>query len=165
MDGVDTGAGAGDIDRIRTLSSTVREIVDGLPGRVQRVTVRAGELSVDLSFHTPEGGTPAAAVPAAADQAVPAGAPAEAGAADGTAGEAVRAPLVGTFYGRPSPDEPPFVEVGDVVEEGQQVALIEAMKLFNAVTAAVRGRIAKVHVADGDMVEYDQPLFDLVPEG
>ncbi|GAA0232652.1 hypothetical protein GCM10009527_031490 [Actinomadura nitritigenes] len=72
---------------------------------------------------------------------------------------------MGTFYGRPSPDEPPFVEVGDVVEEGQQVALIEAMKLFNAVTAAVRGRIAKVHVADGDMVEYDQPLFDLVPEG
>lgn len=163
MDDVDTGAGAGDIDRIRTLSSTVREIVDGLPGRVQRVTVRAGELSVDLSFHTPEGGTPAAAAPAA--PVVLGGAPAEAGTADGTAAEAVRAPLVGTFYGRPSPDEPPFVEVGDVVEEGQQVALIEAMKLFNAVTAAVRGRIAKVHVADGDMVEYDQPLFDLVPEG
>ncbi|MBO2437588.1 acetyl-CoA carboxylase, biotin carboxyl carrier protein [Actinomadura nitritigenes] len=163
MDSVDTGAGAGDIERIRTLSSTVREIVDGLPGRVQRVTVRAGELSVDLSFHTPEGGTSAAAAPAAAAPAVPAAAAAEAG--DGTAGEAVRAPLVGTFYGRPSPDEPPFVEVGDVVEEGQQVALIEAMKLFNAVTAAVRGRIAKVHVADGDMVEYDQPLFDLVPEG
>ena len=75
----------------------------------------------------------------------------------------INAPIIGTFYRRPAPDKPPFVEVGDEVKPGDVVCLIEAMKLFNEIESEVAGKIVKVLVEDGSPVEYDQPLFLVEP--
>jgi len=72
---------------------------------------------------------------------------------------AIKAPMLGTFYGAPKPGAPPFVEVGRLVSEDDSVCIIEVMKLFNTVKANVRGRIAKIYAENGQMVEYQQPLF------
>jgi acetyl-CoA carboxylase biotin carboxyl carrier protein len=69
------------------------------------------------------------------------------------------APMVGTFYRAPSPEAPPFVKEGDVVDTGQVVCIIEAMKLFNEIQAEARGRVARVLVENATPVEYGQPLF------
>jgi acetyl-CoA carboxylase biotin carboxyl carrier protein len=79
-------------------------------------------------------------------------------------GVAVRAPLAGVLYTRPSPEEPAFVAVGDRVEPGQVVALIETMKLFNEVTVEVAGEVVSLTVADGDLVEAGQPLLYVRPQ-
>ncbi len=75
----------------------------------------------------------------------------------------IRAPMVGTFYRRPAPDKPPYVEVGDYVKPGDVVCIIEAMKLFNEIEAEVEGVIEKILVEDATPVEYDQPLFLVRP--
>ncbi|MGH2375840.1 MAG: acetyl-CoA carboxylase biotin carboxyl carrier protein [bacterium] len=69
------------------------------------------------------------------------------------------APMVGTFYRAASPDAAPFVKEGDLVDEGQVICIIEAMKLFNEIQAEVPGRVAKVLVENATPVEYGQPLF------
>jgi acetyl-CoA carboxylase biotin carboxyl carrier protein len=69
------------------------------------------------------------------------------------------APMVGTFYRASSPEAAPFIKVGDAVDEGQVVCVIEAMKLFNEIQADVSGRIARVLVDNATPVEYGQPLF------
>lgn len=71
----------------------------------------------------------------------------------------VRAPIVGTFYRKPAPDEEPFVDVGDDVNQGDVVCVIEAMKLMNEIECEVQGRVKKILVEDAQPVEYDQPLF------
>ena len=71
----------------------------------------------------------------------------------------VKAPIIGTFYRRSSPDKDPFVNVGDKIEKGQALCIIEAMKLFNEIESEVSGTIVKVLVDDMSPVEYDQPLF------
>ena len=76
---------------------------------------------------------------------------------------AIEAPMVGTFYRAPAPDAPPFVAEGDVVEEGQVLCVIEAMKLMNEIEAKAAGRIARVLVENAQPVEYGQPLFLLEP--
>lgn len=73
------------------------------------------------------------------------------------------APMVGTFYRSSSPETTPFVEEGDMVEPGQVVCVIEAMKLFNEIQAELRGRVARVLVDNASPVEYGQPLFLLAP--
>ena len=72
---------------------------------------------------------------------------------------AVRSPMVGTFYRRPSPDEPPYVEVGSEVEVDAPLGLVEVMKLYTTIHAKTRGRIARVCASDAELVEYDQILF------
>jgi acetyl-CoA carboxylase biotin carboxyl carrier protein len=79
--------------------------------------------------------------------------------------DAVRAPTIGTFYRRPEPGAPPFVEEGDTVAEGDTLYLLEVMKVFNAVSAERAGTIEKVCVEDGTLVEFDQTLFHLKPLG
>lgn len=74
---------------------------------------------------------------------------------------AITAPLIGIFYSRPDPNSPPFVTVGTEVDENTTVALIEVMKVFNAVPAGVSGVIAEICVEDGQMVASGQPLFRL----
>ncbi len=76
---------------------------------------------------------------------------------------AIKAPMVGTFYRRPAPDKPPYVEVGDYIKPGDVVCIIEAMKLFNEIEAEVEGTIEKILVEDATPVEYDQPLFLVRP--
>ena len=71
--------------------------------------------------------------------------------------------MIGTFYSRPSPDKPNFVEVGAEVSPGKVVCIIEAMKLFNEIESEVKGRIVKVLVDEASPVEYDQPLFLVEP--
>ena len=76
---------------------------------------------------------------------------------------AVRSPMVGTFYRRPSPDEPPCVEVGSEVEAGAPLCLVEVMKLYTTVYAKTPGRIARICANDADLGEYDQLLFVIDP--
>ena len=75
----------------------------------------------------------------------------------------IKAPMLGTFYQRPSPGAPPYVEVGTFVKEDETVCLLEVMKVFNSVKAGVRGFIAKIGAESGDLVEYGQPLFWVKP--
>jgi acetyl-CoA carboxylase biotin carboxyl carrier protein len=75
----------------------------------------------------------------------------------------IKSPMIGTFYRRPSPDKPIFVEIGDEVAPGKVVCIIEAMKLFNEIESEVKGRIVKILVEDASPVEYDQPLFLVEP--
>jgi acetyl-CoA carboxylase biotin carboxyl carrier protein len=75
----------------------------------------------------------------------------------------IKSPMIGTFYRRPSPDKPNFVEPGDDVSPGKVVCIIEAMKLFNEIESEVKGRIVKILVEDASPVEYDQPLFLVEP--
>ena len=75
----------------------------------------------------------------------------------------IKAPMVGTFYRKPTPDKPVFVNVDDTIEPGKVICILEAMKLFNEIEAEVSGKIVKVLVDDGTPVEYDQPLFIIDP--
>jgi acetyl-CoA carboxylase biotin carboxyl carrier protein len=75
----------------------------------------------------------------------------------------IKSPMIGTFYRRPSPDKPNFVEIGDEVSPGKVVCIIEAMKLFNEIESEVKGKIVKTLVEDASPVEYDQPLFLVEP--
>ncbi len=77
----------------------------------------------------------------------------------------ITSPMVGTFYSSPSPDKPPFVNVGDHVKIGDTVCIIEAMKLMNDMPAEVTGKIVRVMVENGTTVEYGQPLFLVDPRG
>lgn len=100
----------------------------------------------------------AAAAPAAVS--VPPAAP----AADDTSKYiTIKSPMIGTFYRKPSPDKPLYVEVGDEIAPGKVVCIIEAMKLFNEIESEVKGRVVKVLVEDQSPVEYDQPLFLVDP--
>ncbi|HEX5150129.1 MAG TPA: acetyl-CoA carboxylase biotin carboxyl carrier protein [Parafilimonas sp.] len=75
----------------------------------------------------------------------------------------IKSPMIGTFYKRPSPDKPNFVEVGDEITPGKVVCIIEAMKLFNEIESEVSGKVVKVLLDDASPVEYDQPLFLVEP--
>ncbi len=75
----------------------------------------------------------------------------------------VKSPMIGTFYRSSSPDKPAFVAVGDDIEPGKTVCIIEAMKLFNEIESEYKGKIVKVLVNDATPVEYDQPLFLVDP--
>ncbi|UGU18269.1 acetyl-CoA carboxylase biotin carboxyl carrier protein [Sinomicrobium kalidii] len=75
----------------------------------------------------------------------------------------IKSPIIGTFYRKPSPDKPSFVEVGSTVKQGDVLCVIEAMKLFNEIESEVSGKIVKVLVDDSSPVEFDQPLFLVDP--
>jgi acetyl-CoA carboxylase biotin carboxyl carrier protein len=112
----------------------------------------------------PAGVTPTAAPaqPAAAAPAAPAPSqPAPAAVEE----HIIKSPIVGTFYAGPSPDAGPFVRVGDRVEPGKTVCIIEAMKLMNEIEADVAGEVLSVLVENGQPVEYGEPLFALRPSG
>lgn len=78
---------------------------------------------------------------------------------------AIKSPIVGTFYRSASPDKPPYLKVGDQVEVGQVVCIVEAMKLFNEIESEVSGKVVEVVTDDASPVEYDQPLFMVDPNG
>src|SRR5487761_235572 len=71
----------------------------------------------------------------------------------------IKSPIVGTFYGSPSPDAPPFVNLGDAVQVGQVLCIIEAMKLMNEIESEVAGEVVRLYVESGQPVEYGQSLF------
>jgi len=142
---------------LQALSSQVSRMAQDLPGPLRRVRVHAGDATVEVEWQP---ATEVAARPAAEQVAVVPAAPAV------DEREAVLAsPMVGTFYRAPAPTEPPFVEVGDVVEEGRTVGVIEAMKLFNPITAELSGVVKEILVGDVEPVEFGQPLIRLAVGG
>ena len=76
-------------------------------------------------------------------------------------GDIIKSPMVGTFYSKPSPEEPPFVIVGQEVKKGDTLCLIEVMKLFTAVECTTDGTVEMIFAEDGALVEFDQPLFSI----
>jgi len=78
-------------------------------------------------------------------------------------GTPITSPMVGTFYRAPSPESPPFVELGQVIEPGQVVCIIEAMKLMNELKSEVKGRVVQILAENGQPVEFGQPLFLVEP--
>ena len=92
--------------------------------------------------------------------AAPAAAPA---ADDNSKYVTVKSPIIGTFYRKPAPDKPMFVEVGSTIGKGDVLCVIEAMKLFNEIESEVSGKIVKVLVDNASPVDYDQPLFLVDP--
>src|SRR5215472_13326568 len=115
---------------------------------VPPVAVPAAEFGV-----APPAGAPAAAVPAA---------PAAPAPEENL--HAVKSPIVGTFYEAPSPGAPPFVKVGDQVEVGQVLCIVEAMKLLNEIESDVAGEIVKKLASNGQPIEYGQELFSIRPK-
>jgi len=105
--------------------------------------------------YMPSTALPPTGVPVAA----PATAPAEAAAPAEPQGHVVKSPMVGTFYAASTPGNPPFVEVGATVRQGETLCIIEAMKLLNEIEADVSGVIKQILVENGHPVEYAQPLF------
>jgi len=75
----------------------------------------------------------------------------------------IKSPIIGTFYRKPAPDKPNFLEVGDTISEGTVLCVVEAMKLFNEIESEVSGTIVKILVDDSSPVEFDQPLFLVDP--
>lgn len=75
----------------------------------------------------------------------------------------IKSPMVGTFYRSPSPEAPSFVEIGQTVEVGQVVCIVEAMKLMNEIKSEVRGRVAEIHIENAQAVEFGQTLFSVEP--
>jgi len=144
-----------------------------------------GDLRIRLKKAIPQpNAAPVLALPVAqapAPQVIPAQPPANPSqtGAEGRAGAAqpappaeaakeehiIKSPIVGTFYAGPSPDAGPFVRVGDFVEAGQTVCIIEAMKLMNEIEADIGGEVARVLIENGHPVEYGEPLFALRPTG
>ena len=102
----------------------------------------------------------AAAVPVATPVAEP---PAPAAPADDL--HTIKSPIVGTFYAGSNPEAGPFVKLGDMVEAGQTVCIIEAMKLMNEIEAEISGEVVRILVENGQPVEYGEPLFALRPTG
>jgi acetyl-CoA carboxylase biotin carboxyl carrier protein len=151
----------------------LRELVDFLKANgIAEFDMEQDDLKVRIKF----AGEPAAAPAGGFDMAqlsrlmasAPAGAPAAPGhtsPASELAAEMeeklheVKSPIVGTFYESPSPGAPPFVKVGDQVEVGQVLCIVEAMKLMNEIEADVAGEVVKRIASSGQPVEYGQPLF------
>ena len=131
---------------------------------LSELEIHEGEESVRLSRAAP---TPAPAAPQPPQAPAPApaapsggaGAEPETGGEDLPEGQVVRSPMVGTFYASPSPDADPFVSIGQRVESGDTLCIIEAMKMFNHIESDVSGKVVKVMAENGQPVEYDQPLF------
>ncbi|GIS26177.1 MAG: acetyl-CoA carboxylase biotin carboxyl carrier protein subunit [Gammaproteobacteria bacterium] len=73
----------------------------------------------------------------------------------------IKSPIVGTFYRKPAPDKPPYVEKGDRVEVGQVVCIVEAMKMMNEIKSEFSGIVEEIYIDDATPVEFDQPLFKI----
>lgn len=127
---------------------------------LSKVTVTEGNFSITVENTPVEATASTAAVPAA-----PAAAPAAAQESatqpeeESYSGTVVSAPLVGTFYAANAPEEPPIVSVGDTVTKGQTLCIIEAMKTMNTIESPCDGKVQKILVTNGELVEYHQPLI------
>ena len=154
-----------DIRKVKKLIELLEE------SNIDEIEIHEGEESVRISRNK-SSGAPVSYVSAPAPM-VSAPAPAAAPAPASTASEppaasesvstdnAVLSPMVGTFYRSPSPDASPFVEVGQTVRVGDVLCIVEAMKMMNQIEADRAGTVTAIHVADGEPVEFDQPLITI----
>ena len=144
----------------------IKKLIDILEeSNLAELEIKEGEESVRLS-RIPKGlAGPAAApaptthvqVPAQTTAAALTSAPAA--GKEQPAGHVLRSPMVGTFYASPTPENPPFVKVGQSVKVGDTLGIIEAMKMFNQIEADIAGTIVAVLATSGQPVEFDEPLF------
>jgi len=155
----------------------LRQLIEFLKSHgVSEFDVDRGDLKLRLKFNPPESGPAGlgdlARLLQSAPQNVAQAAAASHGGSVPTAEPAataetglhlVRSPIVGTFYGSPSPGAAPFVTPGDHVEKGHVIAIIEAMKLMNEIEADVSGDVVRCLVANGQAIEFGQPLFSIRP--
>ena len=151
----------------------IKKLIDLLEeSNLAEIEIKEGEESVRLA-RVPKGGI-AVAAPAVAPMHVehraaapmPMQSPTEAATgghakpqSDLPEGHVVRAPMVGTFYGAPNPDSPPFVKIGQTVKAGDTLGIIEAMKMFNPIEADVGGVVQAILVESGQPIEFDEPMF------
>ncbi|MBP6750834.1 MAG: acetyl-CoA carboxylase biotin carboxyl carrier protein [Xanthomonadaceae bacterium] len=153
----------------------IKKLIDLLEeSNLAEIEIKEGEESVRLA-RIPKGGVamtmPAPVAPLHLEHApraappMPMASPVEA-ATGGTRaaselpdGHVVRSPMVGTFYASPGPDKPAFVKIGQAVKQGETLAIIEAMKMFNPIEADVSGTVLAIQCESGQPVEFDQPLF------
>lgn len=146
---------------------------------VNEVSIEQGDFKITIKTEAPAGEQhyivqnppvqqpvqmqqPVAAQPQAAPAAAPAAEQAAAPAENNNYVE-IKSPMIGTFYRKPSPDKDAFVNVGDTINVGDVICVVEAMKLFNEIEAEISGKIVKVLVDDTSPIEYDQPLFLVDP--
>lgn len=159
---------------IRKLKELVRLMVSN---DLTELDLRDSEEQVTLRREGPNAVPVASVQPAAMPAAVPAAATSNgAGSAAASSAEssadadadaglvAIESPMVGTFYSSPDPDSPPFVKVGDSIDTGTVVCLLEAMKIFNEIKSDQTGKIVRGCVKNGESVEFGQPLFMIKPE-
>ena len=159
----------------------LRQLIEFLKSHgVSEFDVDRGDMKLRLKFNPVESGPAGLSDLARLLQSAPqnvaqaASATVQTGAGSGAAGAAaesaanaeaelhmVKSPIVGTFYGSPSPGAAPFVAPGDHVEKGQVIAIIEAMKLMNEIESDVSGEVVKCLVANGQAIEFGQPLFTI----
>ncbi len=135
---------------------------------VDEVSIEEGDFKIkvkktgtveQITYTQPAAAPTAPPQPAAPQAPVQATAPAESSAYAATSGETVKSPIVGTYYQASSPDSDPFVKVGDAIQKGQTLCIIEAMKIMNEIEAEFAGTLKEILVTDGTPVEFDQPLF------
>ncbi len=153
-----------DIRKVKKLIELLQE------SGIAEIEITEGEESVRISRH-PAGGmvqyaappvpapAPAGASPATQPASAPAAGADAPGGPDEAQGHRVLAPMVGTFYESAAPGADPFVKIGDDVQAGDTLCIIEAMKMMNQIEADVAGRVSAVLVGNGEPVEFGQPLF------
>jgi len=154
----------------------LKELIEFLKQyQVAEFDLDRGDLKIRLKFNQAEvsaaglsdlarllANAPAAPATPAAATAAPASAPSVAPAADPDAGlHLIKSPIVGTYYGSPSPGAAPFVSPGDQVQKGQVICIVEAMKLMNEIEADASGEVVKCLVSNGQPIEFGQPLFSI----
>ncbi|WP_020667144.1 acetyl-CoA carboxylase biotin carboxyl carrier protein [Amycolatopsis nigrescens] len=161
-----------DGDALAVLRAHTQRLAGDLPGSLHRLSVSSGDATIEVEWQRPaevvqgvlphvltngvhvNGSHPNGAhenghqVPAELEE-------------EQVESVVVSSPMVGTVYRAASPDKPPYVELGDTVEQGQTVAIVEAMKLFNPIVSDAAGVVLEVLVEDGQSVEFGQPLLRL----
>jgi len=166
---------------IESVWAEARQLISRLEGStVQRFAVAAGDYKIEIERGAP---APMGPLPTGAEPGLPGGQPTATGAGPGLGVSPgarvasgvftlepmqdnripVLAPLVGTFYSAAKPGEKAFVEIGDTVDAGQPVCIVEAMKMMNEVVASEAGKVAEIAVANGEWVEFEQVLMYLEP--
>lgn len=155
-----------DIRKLRALIDLVQE------SGIAELEITEGEEKVRIARTLPAGATVVpqqVMLPPSAPPQAPAAAvvveepPAKRETPPETRGHVVRAPMVGTFYRSPSPEAPPFVNVGDKVKANQTLCIIEAMKMLNQIEADVAGVVSEIVAQNEQAVQFDQPLFVIEP--
>lgn len=153
------------MDELRELAELVNEHgFTDFEFENENIRVRLSKMTAAPAVQAvqPAAAAPAAPAPVAAVNTAPVE---EAPVGDVPAGShIITSPIVGTFYRSPSPDSPPFVEVGSKVQRGAALCIIEAMKLMNEIEADESGEVIKIYAENGQPVEYGQPLFAIKPQ-
>lgn len=145
------------VECVEALAKIVKE------NDLSRIKISTDELDIVIEAKKcpppPPMGMPAMPSVAAPAAVAIASAPAPEAAPEAVSGNIVTSPIIGTFYAAPSPDKPPFVKVGDTVNAGDVVCIIESMKLMNEINCEFSGRVAEIYVNNGEPVEFGQKIM------